>query len=121
MTMMDQLLSRAEDLRPALRNLLSSYIASNVVQGAVLEVDRHWLQSFLRSYYSLPSPFKFSFWIGEQGLYDTIEWNFAFRPPDWEQHSEIMGYPPGSGPLFIRIILNPVSKFIGDVRVSDLS
>ncbi len=118
--MMDQLLQRAAELRPGLQDLLASYISSNIVQGAVLEVDRYWFDSYLLWLYGpfAPPPFlDLEFWIARNNLYDPIEWDFNFRPSQWDSHASVMGYPEGSGPLIIRVILNASSEHTVGINV----
>jgi hypothetical protein len=103
--MMDQLLTRADELRPALRDHLTFLIATRRVQGAVLEVDQFWLETYLWRYFREPY---WTHWVQVAGQYvPPIDWDFTFRPFNWTDHCKEMGYRSESGPFLIRVILYP--------------
>ncbi len=116
--MMDQLLRRADELRPGLQDILSTLISANVVQGAVLEVDRYWFDYYTQRYARRT-------WeddLYEEALfylYNPREWDFNLRPPGWDRHMKVMGYPEGSGPLIVRVILYPPTEHKDNVPLTD--
>jgi hypothetical protein len=117
--MMDQLLIRAENLRPGLQQLLSTPIIDNTVQGAVLELDRYWMEWFIWNLYRRPFDYEdrelTSYWLSRWSLFSPsrFDWDFNKHPPNWGEHCKAMGYPEGSNPLVVRVILNQQTKESG--------
>src|SRR5262249_1672502 len=92
-------------LRPGLQDSLSALIASGVVQGAVLEIDRFWLEPRVWKSFRDPLP---EFWLARTGLYDSpFPGDLNYKPDNWSDHCKSKGYSSESSPFVIRVILYP--------------
>jgi hypothetical protein len=106
--MMDHLIMLAEQLRPELQSRLQVF-GKYWVRGALLEVDRFWLEAYLVQLKIRPSESWESWNLGEflqhESCVTPIKWDFTFVPEGWDEHSKAMGYGEGKSPILIRVIL----------------
>ena len=122
---MDQLIRVAEQMRGEVHGLLRKSMDMELVQGAVLEIDRYWYEwavfTQLGHYDGLwpqPEAQELFAWLSLRR--DLPKWDFDKRPEDWEYHCSVTGYGEGSSPLIVRVILKAQSPGLTKLRIGDL-
>ena len=107
---MDQLIELAERLRPGLQQRLATTAIRDLVQGALLEVDRYWYYWSVADLVGWPPGMPFSHHPADTWPWVLLYkqrwiWKFELRPPDWDKHCAAMGYGEGASPVVIRVVL----------------
>src|SRR6266498_5517198 len=104
--MIDQLLTLSREIGGDLYDFLSrDEVLSDSVSGAMIGMDRFWLESVFCEYF-WPHP-AYKYYAQRSCLTFESEWHLPldYTPPTWEAHCKVMGYSQGSKPIYIRVIL----------------
>jgi hypothetical protein len=109
--MMDILIGISDAIQAGLQEFLSNRLPGDRIRGAILEVDRYWLDS-----HNLVWSMRYDRWDHFWHWNNSKEWRQImrsrglryepdWRPSDWGEHCKHVGYPPDANPFVIRIVL----------------
>jgi hypothetical protein len=119
--MMGELIRIGDEIQPRLRGFLGNSWFSSAIRGVSLDVDDYW------EFTELGEGFSYGFYYGylttdilrssaarlffqAQSLSSFRHIRMDLRPAWWDKHCRAMGYPEGSEPVIIRVLLKQQEK-----------
>jgi hypothetical protein len=117
--MLGELFRLAFEIGPRLDEGLDDFVKDEI-RGAILEFDSYWMETSSWEWVRSPWGYYPIFDREHARLrhrlldHEDIEQKLGWRPPRWDDYCKKIGYPAGSSPIVIRLILRePAARSSG--------